>query len=118
MPFKISDHGYPVTHRKIGLSKGNEKIVYEGWLKMEFKDFKNFIDDYLCMKKKLCTKNNNMQDILIKLKDENEILKEEFLIYPKSEFNSIWQYIIKFMYVLLIIYMFCSPTVIYPSRIF
>lgn len=77
-PYKLADYGYLVTHRKLGLSKGNEKIVYEGWLKLEFRDFKNHIDDYLCMKKKLCTKSNNMQDILIKLKDENEIIKEEF----------------------------------------
>lgn len=79
LPFKLSDYGYPVVHRKLGLSKGNDKIVYEGWLLIEFKDFKNYIDDYLCMKKKLCTKTNNMQDILIKLKYENEVYKEDFM---------------------------------------
>lgn len=73
------DYGVPVVHRKLGLSSPNEKIVYQTWMKREFGSFRDFLDHYVCLRRKRCKGRSDFQPYLSELKSENEFEQEQFL---------------------------------------
>lgn len=86
---KMHDYGEPIVHRKLGLSTANEKIVYQNYIRNEFKKFREFIDDFVCLKEKKCqnrTESDRFRHYLFQLKSLNQISQEklyEALLEPE-----------------------------------
>lgn len=77
-PWKTREKGVFTVHKKLGLSKGNQKLVSEIWLKDSFTQLENYLEDYLCLKEKLCSNSSTLQDLLKIIKTQNQGVKDAF----------------------------------------
>lgn len=96
---KIHDYGEPIVHRKLGLSTANEKIVYQNYIRNEFKKFNEFLDDFVCLKEKMCQNRvgiDRFRHYLFQLKSLNQMSQEKFFkAISEPEFKRILQNIIE-----------------------
>ncbi|KAM0680275.1 hypothetical protein GINT2_001661 [Glugoides intestinalis] len=89
--FKMAnDYDQPIIHRKLGLSKPNEKRVYQRMLNVEFKRFLRFLNNYVCLSQNFCGESKDYKHYLTKLKSLNVLSQERFLTeLSKQEFEDI-----------------------------